>query len=527
MDFPLKVTPYDHQRAAFEFARDRNFAALFMETGTGKTLVALATLRYWYDHGRRKFVCIVPNTLTGNWVVEAAKFGLGLKIVGLEGAAAKRLKIIQGEWDVLVVNYEALRTKAIQEAIIASAPQALVLDEIQRVKDRRSQQTKGAREIAVAVKANKGGRLGLTGTPVVHSPLDLWSIFDVLDPCDDPRQHPLRYGNYWAFEQGVAIKTNHPRIPMAKLYKFPEDRLATLKTRVAPLAQEARKDDCLDLPPRTFQTVLLDMPEAQQRIHDALKTDYVAFIEDKPPEPGALNTLLEMGVTSLQNNEKAKELWEQGLAQLQDEDGNMMALGEDRRISVAFATTLMIRLQQVCSGHIRTDDGATKLLPENAKTDWLREMLPLFTDSGWKNKTIIFCRYKADMVILQKLCDELKIGWVSLSGENSKDASAVVHRFQTNDDTRVFIGNIQVSSTGITLTAANSVVFYNNSFAAGDREQAIDRAYRIGQTRKVTYYDLVCKRTIDERVLANLTEKKELATATVGNLLAALQNLQD
>lgn len=524
MDFPLNVTPYDHQRAAYKFARDRNFAALFMETGTGKTLVTLAVFRYWYDNGRRKFVCIVPNTLTGNWLLEAEKFRLGLRVVRLEGPAAKRLKIIEGEWDVLVVNYESLRSEAIRKAIIACSPQALALDEIQRVKDRRSQQTKGAREIAVAVKANSGGRLGLTGTPVVHSPLDLWSLFDVLDPCADPRQHPLRYGNYWAFEQGVAIKTNHPRIPMAKLYKFPEERLATLKSRVAPLAQEARKDDCLDLPPRTFQLVTLDMPEAQQRIHDALKDDYVAFLEDKPPEPGALDTLLEMGVTSLQNNEKAKELWEQGLEQLDDAQGNLMALGEDRRISVAFATTLMIRLQQVCSGHIRTDDGATKILPQNAKEDWLREMLPLLTDSGWGNKTIIFCRYKADQIILRKLCDDLKIGYVSLSGENSKDASAVVQRFQTNEDAHVFIGNIQISSTGITLTAANSVIFYNNSFAAGDREQAIDRAYRIGQTRKVTYYDLVCKRTIDERVLANLTEKKELATATVGNLLAALQS---
>jgi SNF2 family DNA or RNA helicase len=86
----------------------------------------------------------------------------------------------------------------------------------------------------------------------------------------------------------------------------------------------------------------------------------------------------------------------------------------------------------------------------------------------------------------------------------------------------VFIGQLQTASTGLTLTAADYCVFYSNSFAAGDRAQSIDRLYRIGQKRKVTYYDLLCVGSIDGYILKNLLEKRDLAIKTVGNLKEAL-----
>jgi SNF2 family DNA or RNA helicase len=181
----------------------------------------------------------------------------------------------------------------------------------------------------------------------------------------------------------------------------------------------------------------------------------------------------------------------------------------------------MIRLQQIASGFVVKDDGTIYNLP-NVKLEYLDEALPQWTSTDGDHKAILFCRFRHDAEVLASLCDDLKIGHVALTGDTSKNASELVKQFQNDPETRVFIGNIQVASVGITLTAADYCCFYNNSFALGDKLQAIDRPYRIGQTRKVTYYDLVCRNTIDETALYNLREKRSLATATIKNLKEAL-----
>jgi len=510
----VTFTKTPKQEQAIIWASERDYAPLFMETGTGKTWVALELFQQWIVTRDARIVVVCMNTLTENWVLEAVKFGYQFKIARCFGTKVNRLKTIRGAWDVIVINYESLRNPEILAALKEARPLGLCFDEIQRLKDRRAKQTKAARELAEGVAARGGTILGLTGTPVVHSPPDLWSEFDVLSPGENPKTHPLGYGNFYAFEQGVANIKPHPRLGYrVKIYEYPDDKLAELKRRVAPLAFEASKDE-LGLPPRNFLPPTdITMGDEQAKVYKSLRDDYIAFLTEAPTPTGAIARLKECGVSPLAGNVAAMDAFHSIPA--------LLGEGLDRQVSTTFQQVLQTRLQQVAAGHIRTDDGQIRELP-NAKIDWLEDMLPSLTAEGWDNKVVIFCRFKYDVARLSVLCEKLRLGYVSLSGANSTDASSMVHRFQTEKRVRVFIGNVAIASVGITLTAANSCVFYTNSFNGEHRLQAIDRVYRIGQKRVVTYYDL-CAAAVDRRILANLHEKDNLATKTVRNLLEIIE----
>jgi SNF2 family DNA or RNA helicase len=289
-----------------------------------------------------------------------------------------------------------------------------------------------------------------------------------------------------------------------------------LKERVAPLAFEASKADCLDLPPRRYNVVRLTMTGTQRAVYEALEKDYIATLDGVVPDSTTTEVLSSVDLAPLTFNEKAMQMY----AEIEAEEENPLAT-DDRRISVTFAATLLIRLQQIAAGHIKSDDGVTHFI-KGCKEEWLEENLPVLTAPGWNHKCVIFCRYTADIEILTKLATDLKIGYVTLSGKNSKHAADVVEKFQTDPDTRLFIGNVAVASTGITLTAADRVVFYTNSFSWGDRSQAEDRTYRIGQERVVEYTDLVAEGSVDEPTLDNLEAKSSLAVHTVQGLKAVL-----
>jgi SNF2 family DNA or RNA helicase len=511
---PLKL--FRFQQKAVDWASGKDWAALFLETGTGKTVVAIELFKQWQVvRNADRIVVVCLNTLTGNWVKEANAWGLP-NTIACVGDKDKRLKIIKGDWNVLAINYESMRSPEIRDALIAQRPRGLCYDEIQRVKDRTAQQTKGARKLSLAVRENGGVIIGLTGTPVVKSPLDLWSEFDILHPGPNPKSHPLDYGNYYGFESGVCNKKPHPRLGhRVPIYEYPDHKLEELKRRIAPLAREATKAECLDLPGQLFAPpVLLEMGDEQGKVYKALRDDYICFLEGAAPPAVASARLKSYGLTSISENDKAKEMF--------GDYGQTL----NRQVSVTFATTLMTRLQQISSGFIKTDDGETRELP-NVKREWLKEYLPMLSDPVGDHKTVLMCRFTYDVAYLSALCDELGIGYVSLSGANSSQAAEIVARFQTDPKVRVFIGNMAVASAGITLTAADSMVYYDCSFNGEHRRQSIDRIYRIGQTRKVTYYDLVAtvdgKPTIDGRVILSHSEKESLATKTVANLKEALR----
>jgi len=168
-----------------------------------------------------------------------------------------------------------------------------------------------------------------------------------------------------------------------------------------------------------------------------------------------------------------------------------------------------MRLQQICCGFFQPDVGKIQPLKNNRLSE-----LTSITDE-LSGKAIIWASYTHD---IQQICQTLRdrFGPDSVAlyyGETPQDErQEIVNRFQdVNDPLRFFVGQPKTGGYGITLTAANTVIYYSNSYDLEIRLQSEDRAHRIGQKNAVTYIDLVSPNTIDEKVLNALRSKIDLA----------------
>ena len=486
----MRPNLYQHQRNIVTWAGDRDYSAIFAEMGTGKALMAIELLEKW---GKRA-VYVCKSALTGTAANEFALWSSPLRVVRFEGgtSAAKRLAIINGEWDVLVANVESMRNFA---DVIARLVDVVVIDEAQIVKNRRAQQTQATRRLTDAVKKKHGNIVIMTGSPITRSILDLWSECDVLWPSGSSSSHLLGAGNYQSFEHTVAIVTPHPKIRGVKLYRYIPEATARITDRMAEFSRVVMLRDVVDLPTHVFKVVNIDMEAGQRRIYDALKRDLIATIDG-----AELDT------------HSATVLSSEGIASFTDES----------LVATPHLTTLMLRLQQITSGHVKTLDGEIKGLP-NAKLNWLRENLDNLTGTDGDHKVVIFCRFIRDVDDIEHLCREAGVGVVRIDGSTSKKAAENAEQFQSDPGVRVLVGNVSVAGTGFTLTAADYCIFYSHSFSYGDRVQALKRVDRIGQRRSVIYYDLVCSRSIeDATIMPNLLGKQDVAVRTVAQLKEAI-----
>jgi SNF2 family DNA or RNA helicase len=189
------------------------------------------------------------------------------------------------------------------------------------------------------------------------------------------------------------------------------------------------------------------------------------------------------------------------------------------QLSKGVATTVnvltqMMRLHQIVCGFIKLDNGEIQELPSHR----INELLSVVEEAN--GKIIIWATYRHDIekiqLALQKLYGMDSVG--TYYGDTHVDMrQEVIERFQNPDDKmRFFIGNPATGGYGITLTAANTVIYYSNSFDLEKRLQSEDRAHRIGQKKNVTYVDLIAHDTIDEKIVKALRDKIDIATQVLG-----------
>jgi SNF2 family DNA or RNA helicase len=168
----------------------------------------------------------------------------------------------------------------------------------------------------------------------------------------------------------------------------------------------------------------------------------------------------------------------------------------------------MLRLQQVLSGHLKTEDGELQIFPTN-RIEALKEIL-----NEHEGKAIIFSRFRYD---IENIVKSLPNAGAYYGGTSDEERQLLISDFQNpNGSIKYFVGNPQTAGYGITLTEADLVIFYANDFNLETRIQSEDRAHRIGQTKKVTYVDLITPNTIDEKIVEALRNKIELGAKTLG-----------
>jgi len=470
--YKFKTKPYEHQLEALEKSWAQKTYALFMEMGTGKSKVLVDNIAMLYDRGAiRGALIVAPKGVYKNWHdiefpvhlpehVDTTKVLWEPTQTKKKQAELDTLFDDKGNLKILIMNIEAFSTsKGLDFAhrfLNIFLGKALIgIDESTTIKNPTAKRTKNILKIGDLASY----RRILTGSPVTKSPLDLYSQCEFLDP------YHLGHQSYYSFRARYAnmVKRNFGgrQVQFVTSYR----RLDELAEKLDNFSYRVLKEDCLDLPPKVFTTRTVELSPEQQEKYYTMKKAAIA-----------------------------------------EHDGKIM--------SSATALTTLLRLHQITCGTFKADDDTIIPLKNNRLTA-LMECLEEID-----GKAIIWATYRED---IKNIVASLKKAYGEAStveyhgGVDATLRQEHIAQFQqVKGPARYFVGNPQTGGYGITLTAANTVIYYSNSYDLEKRLQSEDRAHRIGQTGSVTYVDLVAEKTIDERIIKSLKDKVNIANEIMG-----------
>lgn len=439
--------------------KDKAFAFLF-EMGCGKTLTSIAVMGACYQMGVVKKVLIVaPTSVCAVWpkdMGEYADFPFQANL--LFGTKNKRLDALENlkKSDVLqvaVINYESVWREEIFEALMKWHPDMIIADESQRIKSHDAAQAKGMHQLGDIAKY----KLILSGTPVQNDAIDIWSQYRFLDK--------RVFGeNFYSFRNRYAIIGGFNKKQIVG-YKDLDD----LIRKEHSIAYRVTKNECLDLPEQTFVTINIPMDGAARTLYNKLKKDSYAELES------------------------------------------------GGSITASTVLTKLLRLQQFTGGFLQADEADKPEMVFDGKINALSDILDDYVINEGK-KLVIFVRFRSEISLIQTMLEKKKIQFQCIYGDISLDSRGdIVKDFQENPDTKVFLAQIDTAGLGITLTAADTCVYYSVNYNYASYSQSLARIHRIGQKNACTYIHLIVEKTIDETVLKALNEKGDLAKMIVDN----------
>lgn len=468
--YPYKNKPFLHQEAYLSRFWESPVAALFADMGTGKSFMVINNMAMLYDQGRINGALIVaPKGVYRNWLDSEIPKHMPDHIEyraaiwtptprKVEKEALDRLFEVSEDLKLLIMNIEALSTeKGVKFAsrYLLCHEAFMAIDESTTIKTHTAARAKNAVKVGKQAKY----RRIMTGSPVTKSPMDLYQQCEFLSP------NCLGIPSYYAFQAryAVTIERSMPSHTFKQIVGY--RRLDELKEKIDRFAFRVTKDECLDLPDKLYTKREVELTDAQAQAYNQMKAMALAQIG------GGL-------------------------------------------VSTVNALTQIMRLHQIVCGHVKMDDGQVVELPNKR----IEELLSVVEESD--GKMIIWANYRHDIEAI-KLALSKEYGMKSVGtyyGDTDDDErKRVIKEFQDMDsEMRFFVGNPKTGGYGLTLTAASIVVYYSNSFDLEVRLQSEDRAHRIGQTKNVTYVDLICPRTVDEKIVQALKDKIDIATQVMG-----------
>ena len=472
-NYRFKTKPYAHQITALEKSWDKEEYAYFMEMGTGKSKVLIDNIAMLYDKGKINGALIIaPKGVYKNWYSSEIPTHLASHIQYksvLWTALISKTKqeelnsLFTSDYNlhVLVMNVEAFSTKkGLQFALkfLNSHNTLMAVDESTTIKTPSAKRTKS---ILALSKYAKYRRI-LTGSPITKSPLDLYT------QCGFLNEDLLGFSSYYAFRSRYAhmIERNFGgrRVQIVKSYQ----RLDELSKLIEPFSYRVLKEDCLDLPEKIFIKREIELTEEQSKLYSTMKQMALATLNGK-------------------------------------------------LLTAPNVLTQLMRLHQITCGHFKSDDGKTQELKNNR----IEELMSILEET--EGKVIIWANYIYD---IERIVEAIKKEYgddsiVQYYGAiNTDERQKNIERFQDPQSSfRFFIGNPQTGGYGITLTAANTVIYYSNGYDLEKRLQSEDRAHRIGQKKSVTYIDLIAEKTIDEKIVKALRKKIDIASQIMGEEL--------
>jgi non-specific serine/threonine protein kinase len=297
-------------------------------------------------------------------------------------------------------------------------------------------------------------RVCLSGTPIENNLLELWSLFEFLMPGF--------LGSQNAFQKGF----------IKPIKDGDEESMEYLRTRVRPFIMRRRKTD-----------VAKDLPPKVDNVH------YAALVDEQKELYASLAKKLKEQVM--------QKVEEQGMAQ--------------SHMSILDA---LLKLRQICCHPrlLKLDmPGVDTNLP-SGKFDTFKDLVSGIIEDG--HKVLVFSQFVQMLQIIRSWLSMNKIPFSYLDGA-SKDRFEQVERFNNDPDIPVFLISLKAGGTGLNLTAADYVIHYDPWWNPAVENQATDRTHRIGQTKKVFSYKLICENTVEEKILQLQEQKKGVADAVI------------
>ena len=483
----MKTKGMPQQIDALRAAEGKRNFALLMEMGTGKTWTTLADAERAFMENKIDALCVVaPKGVHTNWVRREIPMHLSVKCLSVAWRGRPTTKDKKAELDrlfapfpeghaptlrIFTINIDAINRPdgyEIVDDFIHCFRTMMVVDESTRIKNPKAERTKKC----IKLGRNATARRILSGKPITKGPIDLFSQFDflkqgllgttsyrafvaefaVLVPSDSPKMHAIMRKTGARGVPQVIETDEHGN----KLWK----NLDKLRALIQPHSFRVRKDECLSLPPKVYKQLTFQLTPAQRKVYDRLAEDYAYITDDL----------------------------------------------EDKSFQAIAART---KMKQVTSGFIHIDGTPILLADDQADSDRMALFKEVIEDLD--GQVIVWAMFEEE---INQIMTTLRVAGksvVSYYGKTSPtDREQAIDDFQAG---RVdyFVGHAAAAGIGLTLTAAETMVYYSCSFDNELRGQSEDRAHRIGQTKTLVIIDLVAEDTIDEDVLRSLAEKTATA----------------
>jgi SNF2 family DNA or RNA helicase len=472
INYKFKTKPFAHQLKALELSWKKEVYAYFMEMGTGKSKVLIDNIAMLYDNGKINGALIIaPKGVYKNWhdseIPTHLPDHIDKKVVlwqaTINDKQQKKLNTLfeSGEdLHILLMNVEAFSTKKGLEfarKFLSCHKALMAIDESTTIKNPSAKRTKNI----LTLSKHSNYRRILTGSPVTKSPLDLYSQCQFLDPW------LLDHQSYYSFRTRYALmKTANfggKSVQIIVGYR----NLAELSDKLQPFSYRVLKDDCLDLPKKTFMKRVIQLSDEQQKVYKQMKQNALAILNGK-------------------------------------------------MITTVNAITQIMRLHQITCGHFKADDGTI----QDLKNDRMNELMSVLEEV--EGKVVIWAHYRHDVENIVKTIEKKYPGSVvTYYGDTTQDErqDAIKKMQDKNSTVRFFVGTPQTGGYGITLTEASTMIYYSNGYDLEKRQQSEARIDRIGQEKPMTYIDIEAEGTVDERIVKALKAKVNIASKVMGEEL--------
>ncbi len=302
---------------------------------------------------------------------------------------------------------------------------------------------------------NARNRLCMSGTPLQNNTFDIYAQMNFLNPG--------MLGSVEFFKQEFAIPID----------KFGEaEQKEHLKKILYPFILRRTKEQVAkDLPSKTEMVLFCEMEDEQRKIYDAYRNEFRAKI---------------MGNIEEQGIQKSQLSILQGL----------------------------MKLRQICDSPAILNE-AEKFENHSIK---LEELIREINENIGDHKALVFSQFLGMLALIRGKLDELKIPYAYFDGSTSApDREKAIQRFQKDDDVRVFLISLKAGGVGLNLTAADYVYLVDPWWNPAVEQQAIDRTHRIGQTKNIFAYRMICKDTIEDKILVLQEKKRQLAKELIAD----------